>query len=176
MTVNIKKFFLVCHMDKFLISISLVLLTGCGGGGGSSSSSSSNEYTFDLTNKVAQAYSANCSNGIVTAEYKFSKDGIQFLRGTDSVIENLDGTCSAKQTARNEVGVVFSYSTVKNDGFLIPCGGPKCTLAQLNATYSGTDVDNRSWTQVVSHTANTNEIVSTKTWFQNIALNSWGSQ
>lgn len=147
-------------MRQILLSMSLVFLAACGGG-------KSSEYTFDLTNRVAQAYPAKCSNGIVSTEIKFSSNGGQFLRGTDSVDENNDGTCTAKPTDADEVGVESSYADFKSSGFLIPCGGPKCTLSQLNATYTGTDFDGRSWTQVVSHTANTNEIVSTKSWYQN---------
>ena len=76
-------------MLRILISMSMIVLAACGGGG-------SSEYTFDLTNRVAQAYPAKCSNGIVSTELKFSSNGGQFLRGTDSVDENNDGTCTRK--------------------------------------------------------------------------------
>lgn len=155
-------------MRLFLLSLFLFALAACGGGGGGGGGSDAGiEYSFNLTNRVAQAYPAKCSNDIVSAELKFSAEGIQFLRGTDSVNQNPDGTCTANRTPNAEIGVVFSYIDAKNDGFLIPCGGPKCTLAQLNSTYTGIDSDGRAWTQVVSHIANSNEIVSTKSWYQN---------
>jgi hypothetical protein len=157
------------------VATSSVTLTACNAGSLTSNplavcdsnTESASNYIFDLTNRIAQAYPSHCSNAVVSAEFKFSSAGVQFLRGTDSVTENNDGTCTAKPTASDEIGVVASYSDIKRSGFLIPCGGPKCTLSQLNATYTGVDVDNRTWTQVVSHTANSNEIVSTKTWYQN---------
>ena len=74
-------------------------------------------YIFDLTNRIAQAYPSKCSNGIVAAEIKFSVDGIQFLRGTDSVDENPDGTCTAKQTLRVEIGFIGTYADSKKNGF-----------------------------------------------------------
>lgn len=154
-------------MRLFKLLLLLFTLNACGGGSGSGSGE---VYSFNLNNRIAQGYPSKCSNGIVAAEFKFSSEGFQFLRGADSVNENSDGTCTANQTANNEIGVVFSYADAKNDGFLIPCGGPKCTLAQLNATYTGTDVGGRAWTQVVSHAANSNEIVSAKTWYQNQTL------
>ena len=146
-----------------ILGISL-LITSCGGG--SDSDSGIETYTFDLTNRVAKAYPEKCTNGIVSFEMKFLKDGMQFVRGTDSVDISSDGTCAAKQTAADEIGQLAPYAMAKSDGFLIPCGGPVCTLAQLNASYSGTDGDGRAWTQVVSHVKNSNEIVSTKSWME----------
>ena len=107
-----------------------------------------------------------CANGIVSFEMKFLKDGMQFVKGTDSTDLAPDGNCVAKQTAAAEIGQLASYAMAKSDGFLIPCGGPVCTLAQLNASYYGTDGDGRVWTQVVSHVKNSNEIISTKSWMQ----------
>ena len=144
-----------------ILSISL-LITACGGG----SDSGTETYTFDLTNRVAKAYPDKCTNGIVAFEVKFLKDGLQFVRGTDSTDDGPNGTCIPKETKPSEVGRMGTYAQAKSSGFLIPCGGPVCTYAQLNASYSGTDGDGRDWTQVVSHIKNSDEIVTTKKWMQ----------
>ncbi len=154
------------------LGISLLIIS-CGGGGGSPGTDSGNgtgastgteTYTFDLTNRVAKAYPEKCTNSMVAFEMKFLKDGLQFVRGTDSTDEGPNGSCIAKETKPSEVGVMNTYAEAKDSGFLIPCGGPVCTFAQLNGTYKGVDADKRVWTQVVSHLKNSNQIKSTKTW------------
>lgn len=141
-----------------------LLIVSCGGGKGE------DNYTFNLTNRVAKAYPDNCSNNIVAFEMKFLQNGMQFVSGTDSTDPGPNGTCIAKQTADSEIGQISSYADAKTDGFLIPCGGPVCTYAQLNASYQGTDGGGRAWTQVVSHVKNSDEIVSTKSWMQGQTL------
>jgi hypothetical protein len=65
------------------------------------------------------------------------------------------------------VGVIAPYAELKKSGFLSPCGSSICTAWELNGTYTGIDVDNRAWTQVVSHTKGTKEILSIKSWVVN---------
>jgi hypothetical protein len=155
-----------------LVFICLTLIS-CGGGTSTNQSTAtdtaasggSESYTFDLTNRIAQAYPTKCTNNIVAFEVKFLKDGLQFVKGTDSTDEGPNGSCIAKETKPSEVGLLGTYAQAKSNGF-IPCGGPVCTYAQLNATYTGTDVDGRAWTEVVSHVKNSSDIVITKSWLQ----------
>jgi hypothetical protein len=159
-------------MSKFkkiiivVFSITTSMLASCGGGTVTSTSDEKNAYKFDLTNRVAQGIPAECNNSIVAFEVKFSQVGLQWVRGTDSVNLASDGSCTANQTDTSEIGLVLSYKSVKEDGFLIPCGGSVCSYSQLNSTYTGIDVDGRAWTQVVSHVKDSNEIVTTKSWVE----------
>ena len=121
----------------------------------------SDSYTFNLAGKTASAYYVKCTNEVVAFTIKFETDSVTILSGTDSVNINIDGSCTAKSGG---VDGPYTYSDMLRDGSLVPCGSSICTLNQLNNVYQGTDFDNRTWKQVVSHVKNTKTIKSTKSW------------
>lgn len=119
-------------------------------------------YAFNYAGKTMRAYPYGCSNTIVAFELSFSATGATLVSGTDSVIRNSDGSCTAKVADENDLGVEFSYAELARDGFINPCSASTCTLSQLNNVYTGTDIDERSFTTVVAHKQDTNQIVITK--------------
>ena len=124
-------------------------------------------YIIDLTSKTGSVYAMGCKPPIVAFKLRFTDTGLGFTEGTDSVNKAGDGSCTAKQTPAEEKDVIAPYAAVKRDGFIIPCGNAICTGYELNATYTGTDLDGRAWTQVVSNTKGSNIILSTKSWMDN---------
>ena len=119
----------------------------------------SDSYTFNLAGKTASAYYVKCTNEVVAFTIKFETDSVTILSGSDSITKNNDGSCTA---VSGGVDGPYPYSDLSRGGFLIPCESSICTLNQLNNVYQGTDFDNRTWKQVVSHVKNTKTIKSTK--------------
>ena len=124
-------------------------------------------YFIDLTSKTGSVYALKCTPPIISFKLRFAAEGLEFTEGTDSVNLANDGSCTAKPTPTDEIGFIAPYSMAKSDGFIIPCGNAICTGYELNLTYTGTDVDGRAWTQVVSHVKGSKEIFSTKSWAEN---------